>query len=245
MLTWAAERARLVVMAGLAFVVAAGLWTTLATGDLLMRPEIRGRGTIAYATLLFLMWWSMMMAMMLPSAAPAILSYDAIARKQPGGSRLALFALGYAAIWSTFSLAAMLLQIVTRDVFPLSGMMAVTSTSVGGLLLIAAGLYQFSPLKDACLRKCQSPFFYLAHHWQKGTAGAVRMGVAHGIHCLGCCWVLMLLLFYGGVMELYWIVGLALYVSAEKLIPDRVRFGQIAGSALMAWGAWVLLRSLA
>lgn len=243
-LLWAARNERFFVLPALTVVVAGGLWTTLAVGDGLMRPSAPPPDSFAYVVLLFLMWWSMMLAMMLPSAAPAILSYGAIARKLSGPSGLWAFAAGYAAIWTAFSAGAVLLQIVTADVIRLTGMMAVTSRTIGGLLLLAAGLYQLTPLKNACLRHCQSPFFYLAHHWRNGLAGAFRMGLDHGSYCLGCCWMLMLLLFYGGVMELTWIVGLALYVAAEKLIPARFRFDRIAGIVFAVWGASVLWRAL-
>lgn len=226
------------IAAGLAFTVVAGLWTTLSTGELLMLPDVRGWPLLAYGGMLFLMWWSMMMAMMLPTAAPALLTYAGIARKLPGAGSLRFFALGYAVEWSLFSGIAVVLQIATRSLIPLTGMMAVASHVTGGMLLVLAGLYQFTPLKQACLRHCQSPLFYLMHHWRKGDGGAFRMGLAHGLYCVGCCWVLMGLLFYGGVMELTWIVGLALYVAAEKLIPARLRFERAAGIILVAWGIW-------
>ena len=241
---WAARNERILVAAGLVFVVVAGLWATFKTGDWLMRPSAPAEGTASYFVLLFLMWWTMMMAMMLPTAAPAIMSYGAIARKVEKAGPMTAFVLGYAAIWTLFSVGAVILQIVTADIFPLTGMMAVTSKGLGGTLLIAAGIYQFTPLKYACLRHCQSPFFYLAHHWQNGNRGAFRMGLHHGTYCTGCCWVLMLLLFYGGVMELTWIVGLAVYVAAEKLIPPKFHFDRLAGTALIAWGTWVLARAL-
>ena len=119
-------------------------------------------------------------------------------------------------------------------------MMAVNSKLIGGGLLIAAGLYQMSPLKYACLRKCQMPLMYFARNWQRGSLGAFRMGLSHGIFCVGCCWVLMGLLFYGGVMELRWIVGLAFYVAAEKLIPAGNRLSRFTGVILIAWGIWTI-----
>ncbi len=203
-------------------------------------------GGIAYAALLFVMWWAMMLAMMLPSAAAAILSCAAISRKIPGQGAWAVpaFAAGYAAIWTGFSIAAVCLQIVTTRLIPLTGMMAVTSAALGGVLLVAAGLYQLTPLKNACLRQCQTPFMFLARNWRNGLAGAFRMGLSHGIYCMGCCWVLMLLLFYGGVMELTWIAGLAVYVASEKLIPARYHVERVAGIVLMLWGGWVLTGAL-
>ena len=244
----AALNERRVVLAALVFVTALGLWATFHTGDMLMSPASPAPGTIAYAVLLFIMWWTMMLAMMLPSAAPAILTYAALSRKfaQQGAATAppAIFAAGYAAIWTGFSAATVALQMSVEQFVPLTGMMAVISATLGAVLLIAAGLYQLSPLKQACLRKCQTPLMFFAHHWRKGYGGALRMGLSHGLYCLGCCWVLMGLLFYGGVMELRWIVGLALYVAAEKLIPAGARLSRFTGILLIGWGLWTASTSI-
>jgi predicted metal-binding membrane protein len=242
----AALNERRVVLAALAIVTALGLWATFHTGDALMSPASPAPDTLAYVVLLFIMWWTMMLAMMLPSAAPAILTYAALSRRfaQKGAATAppGIFAAGYAAIWTGFSAAAVALQMSVERFVPLTGMMAVTSTALGAALLIAAGLYQLSPLKQACLRKCQTPLMFFAHNWRKGYAGALRMGLSHGFYCLGCCWVLMGLLFYGGVMELRWIVGLALYVAAEKLIPAGARLSRFTGILLIGWGLWTVSR---
>lgn len=239
-----ANHDRLVVLASLATVTGLGLWVTLQVGDAVMRYSLSAPDTIAYGVLLFVMWWTMMMAMMLPSAAPAILTYAAMSRRfaQKGAAQapVAVFVAGYAAVWTLFSLAAVILQFATRPLIPLSMMMALISGVIGGGLLIAAGVYQLTPLKYACLRHCQAPLMFFARAWRKGWGGAFRMGVSHGIYCLGCCWVLMSLLFYGGVMELTWIVGLALYVAIEKLIPAGHRMSQFTGAALVMWGAVTL-----
>lgn len=243
-LLWAAQRDRLIVLAGVALAAALGLWATLHTGDALMLPSAPQPGSAAYVALLFVMWWSMMMAMMLPSAAPAILTFGAMTAKfkEKGAAYapLPVFVAGYGAIWTLFSAAAVSLQILTEELVPLTGMMAVASRSLGGVLLIAAGIYQLTPLKYACLRHCQSPLAFFMRNWRKGASGAFRMGVAHGLYCLGCCWVLMVLLFYGGVMEPAWIVGLAIYVAAEKLIPARSRLAHATGLGLVLWGTWRL-----
>jgi predicted metal-binding membrane protein len=244
LLQHAALNERRIVLAALAIVTALGLWATFRTGEALMSPASPAPGTLAYAVLLFIMWWTMMLAMMLPSAAPAILTYAAVRRKfaEKGAASapLALFVAGYAAIWTAFSVATVALQMSVHELVPLDGMMAVISTALGAALLIAAGLYQLSPLKQSCLRKCQSPLMFIARNWRKGYAGALRMGLSHGLYCLGCCWVLMGLLFYGGVMELRWIVGLALYVAAEKLIPVSARLSRYAGILLIGWGVWTV-----
>ena len=249
MLERIAKHERWLVLAGLAVVTVAGLAITLRTGDSLMMTTPMLMGAFAYALLLFVMWWGMMLAMMLPSAAPAILTYGALSRKysQKGthAAPLGLFVAGYALVWTGFSVIAVALQLLFRDVIALSMMMAMTSGVLGGVLLVAAGLYQFSPLKAACLRKCQSPLIYLGSNWKPGNAGALLMGLQHGVYCLGCCWVLMGLLFYGGVMELRWIVGLALYVAAEKLIPAGNRLSQFTGLLLIGWGGITIYRAMA
>ena len=241
----AALNERRVVLAALVVVTALGLWATFYSGDALMSPASPEPGTLSYTVLLFIMWWTMMLAMMLPSAAPAILTYGALSRRfaQKGAAvaPLPLFVAGYAAIWTGFSAAAVVLQICVQKYVPLTGMMAVISATLGSALLIAAGLYQLSPLKQACLRKCQTPLMFFARNWRKGTGGALRMGLSHGLYCLGCCWVLMGLLFYGGVMELRWIVGLALYVAAEKLIPASTGLSRYLGIFLIGWGLWTVV----
>jgi len=249
LLEYTARNERWIVLTGLVLVAIIGLFATLRLGDMLMMPSAFVGGAIVYPLLLFIMWWTMMMAMMLPSAAPAILTFGALSRKfaEKGApvAPLAWFVAGYAAIWTGFAAAAVTLQLLLSQTIALSMMMAVTSVVVGGGLLVAAGLYQISPLKSACLRKCQSPLMFFARNWQKGYLGALRMGLSHGLYCLGCCWVLMGLLFYGGVMELRWIVGLALYVAAEKLIPAGNRLSRFTGILLIGWGAWTVYRALA
>ena len=241
----AALNERRVVLAALVMVTALGLWATFYSGDALMSPASPAPGTLSYATLLFIMWWTMMLAMMLPSAAPAILTYGALTRKfaQKGAATapLAVFVAGYAAVWTGFSAGAVALQMGVQSFVPLTGMMAVISTNLGAALLIAAGVYQLSPLKQACLRKCQTPLMFFARNWRKGTGGALRMGLSHGLYCLGCCWVLMGLLFYGGVMEPRWIVGLALYVAAEKTIPASTGLSRYLGIVLIGWGLWTVV----
>lgn len=233
---------RLAVAAALAVTVALGLWLTYVLGDQIMMDDSMDMQmtVLPRNALLFLMWWSMMLAMMLPSAAPAILTYGTIARKLQPAHPL-LFTLGYAAVWTAFAAMATLLQIWVASLVPLTGMMAITSKTLGGSLLLVAGIYQLTSLKQSCLTNCQTPLFYLAHHWSGGAAGAFRMGLSHGSYCLGCCWLLMLLLFYGGVMDFRWIVGLALYVAAEKLLPPRFKMDRLGAMALMLWGTGVIL----
>ena len=239
-----AKHERLIVIIALLAIAAAGLFSTLQLGDTLMMPTGWIGGPFVYPLMLFIMWWTMMMAMMLPSAAPAILTFAALRRKFAAKgvpfAPLGVFTSGYALIWTGFSVGAVALHLVLSPLVSMSMMMAITSSTIGGGLLIAAGLYQMSPLKAACLRRCQTPLFFLANNWRSGNGGAFRMGLSHGLYCLGCCWVLMVLLFYGGVMELRWIVGLAIYVAAEKMIPAGNWLSRFSGLLLIAWGVWTI-----
>lgn len=194
--------------------------------------------------LMFLMWAVMMVGMMVPSAAPMTLVYAAVARKaERQGSGVApafVFVAGYVAVWTLFSLGATLAQWGLEHLALLSPMLVATSPVLGGGLLLAAGVYQLTPAKDACLRHCRAPAHFFAQHWRPGTAGAFRLGLAHGAFCLGCCWLLMGLLFFGGVMNLLWIAAIALFVLLEKVLPFGVRAGRIAGVGLVALGAAVV-----
>ena len=247
------ERDRRVVIVGLATVmVAAWTYTLAGIGMPMSAFEMTAGGgamaraawSPAYAVAVFFMWWIMMIAMMLPSAGPTILLYAAVNRKSAARGRpgvpAGVFAVGYLTAWAGFSGAAAGLHWALERAALLSPMMATASVLVGGGLLIAAGLYQLTPLKHACLRHCRAPIQFLTTRWRPGRTGAFRMGLEHGAFCLGCCWVLMVLLFYGGVMNLYWIAGLALFVLVEKLAPigHWLSFGAAGG--LIAWGGWVL-----
>ena len=193
--------------------------------------------TPGYAVLMFFAWWIMMMAMMLPSATPMILLFAMVNRKQrdkgapyvPTG----LFAASYVLVWGAFSLVTVSAQWGMERSGLLSSTMASTSVLLGAGLLIAAGIYQLTPLKHACLRHCRSPIAFITQHWRPGDLGALRMGIAHGAFCTGCCWFLMVLLFYGGAMNLYWVVGLALFVLLEKTIPAGHWLSRIAGVLLI------------
>jgi len=122
----------------------------------------------------------------------------------------------------------------------LSPMLVATNTTLGGVLLLAAGVYQLTPIKHACLRHCRSPLAFLSAHWRQGARGALRMGLLHGAFCVGCCWFLMGLMFFGGVMNLYWMGGLALFVLCEKTVPAGHWLGCATGAALLVWGAGML-----
>jgi predicted metal-binding membrane protein len=210
--------------------------------QMMMTPAV---WDIGYAGLMFFMWWVMMIAMMLPSAAPVVLLFAAMSRKQKEKGNpfvpSSLFASAYLIAWAGFSVVAVGLQWGLERLGLLSPMLVTASAALGGTLLLAAGIYQLTPLKRACLRHCRSPLQFILTHWRSGTGGAFRMGIEHGAYCVGCCWFLMGLLFFGGVMNLYWIVGLAVFVLLEKVIPMGHWLGKLVGIALMAWGAAVLV----
>ncbi len=193
------------------------------------------------AWLMFLMWAVMMVAMMLPSASPMILLYQRIAHQKMSRPRLAvsLFTSGYLLIWTGFSAAATALQWALRETGLVSDMMVSSSGLLSGTLLIAAGLYQLSDWKETCLEQCQAPFTFIMQHWRGGLAGALKMGLQHGAFCLGCCWLLMTLLFVGGVMNLLWIALLALFVLVEKLLPG-IWLARVTALVLVVAGGWQL-----
>lgn len=223
------RRQRGVTLAGL-LVVTALAWAWLASGA--------GMGmamawTVERIFLTLSMWWVMMIAMMVPAAAPVVLLY---ARAAPQPHSLAFLA-GYLLCWLAFSIAAVALQFALEEAGRLTPMgMALSSPWFAGGLLIAAGLYQFSPLKSTCLAHCRSPVRWLSSHYRPGAGGALRMGLSHGAFCVGCCWLLMLLLFVVGVMNLAWVAALTLVVAAEKLLPGGAWIARISGVAMIGWG---------
>ena len=200
---------------------------------------------VPHVLLLWAMWTVMMAGMMLPSASPFVLLYGASARKSTHGSaarQVYALAAGYLLVWTVFSLGATVLQRGFAVLRLVSPMMEVTSSWVAATLLLLAGAYQLTPIKDACLRTCQSPLGFLMSHWRNGWRGALVMGVEHGVYCVGCCWALMLLLFAGGVMNLAVIAALTALVAFEKLAPLGLHTARITGVLLMAAGLWMLVR---
>jgi predicted metal-binding membrane protein len=194
------------------------------------------------------MWWTMMVAMMTPSAAPLLLLYGRVLRQhgtapaRPAYIAPFFVAAGYLAAWLGFSVAAASAQqLLTASGF-LSGMMLWSkSAALSATVLAAAGIYQLSPLKHACLARCRAPVEFLTRYWRPGRLGALRLGLVHGAWCVGCCWVLMALLFVGGLMNLAWIAVLTLLVLVEKLSPVGPLVGKAAGVLLLAWAAATLL----
>jgi len=190
--------------------------------------------------LLFVMWVVMMVAMMVPSATPMVLAFLTVNKSRSANNRplvpVGIFLLGYLAVWTAYSATATLAEWGLHQATLLSTTMSATSQVLNSALLIAAGLFQLTPLKQSCLKHCRSPLSFLMSEWRDGAKGAFLMGVRHGAYCTGCCWILMALLFVAGVMNLFWIALLALVVMAEKVLPKGEILGYITGVALIAAG---------
>ncbi len=246
----ALRRDRLVVVLALAAltILSLGYVVSLTRMDM---SGMMGPGFVPWSASHFLfmfgMWAVMMIGMMTPSVAPMVLLHAALARRSAAGSHplasTGWFAAGYLLAWTVFALLATALQWGLEAAALVAPMMAGTSRRIGGAMLIAAGVYQWLPLKDACLTQCQAPLAFVQRHggFQASASGAMRLGLRHGVYCIGCCWVLMLLLFAFGVMNLLWIAGLMAFVLLEKLLPARLNFARLAGAAVIAAGVWMML----
>jgi predicted metal-binding membrane protein len=192
---------------------------------------------------LFVMWVVMMVGMMLPSAAPMILLVAGTHRRQGGPyaqTRTAAFAGGYLVAWIEFSLAAALAQAALHAGALMSPLMATQSARVSGAIFLAAGIYQWLPLKHACLAHCRSPMHFVSEHWREGISGAFTLGLQHGLFCIGCCWVLMALLFAAGVMNLVWVAAIGGLVLVEKILKHGPVAGRIAGALFVVWALYLL-----
>ena len=248
------RRDRAIVTVGLVGVAALG-WAYLLyvardmsdmSADIAM-PSTEAWGMVDLA-LLFVMWVVMMLAMMVPSASPLILMVASINRKRrerddplvPTG----LFLAGYLLAWTAYSAVATGAQWGLHATSLLSPAMVSTSPVLGGILLLTAGIFQFTSLKHACLSHCRSPVGFVLGHWREGRGGALRMGLKHGLFCVGCCWVLMALLFVAGVMNLLWVAVISLFVLAEKVLAKGELVGRLGGAALLTAGVAVLIAAV-
>ncbi len=251
---------RIVAFSVALIVLLAGAYTFLGVGMTMTAPEMtrmarpignpmematRPVGTAQYVLLVFGMWWIMMIAMMTPSAAPVLLLFTALKRMGSEREKAVLFSwlflCGYLLAWATFSALATGFQFAADQWGVTSGsMMTVKSRTLSALIFLGAGVYQLSAVKQSCLRHCQSPAQFLARHRRPGASGALIMGARHGAYCLGCCWALMALLFVGGIMNLYWIVGIAVYVFVEKVVKIGPILVRSTGVGLILFGAYLL-----
>jgi predicted metal-binding membrane protein len=214
-----------------------------------MMPSIAPWTATEFA-FVFAMWAVMMIGMMMPSATPMILIYARLGRQAAREGKplpaSAYFAAGYLVTWIGFALAATMAQWAMERSHLLTPTMEGASDIFSGAVLIAAGFYQWTPLKDICLRQCQAPWIFIERHggFRSDIAGALALGIRHGGYCIGCCWVLMALLFVGGVMNVLWIAAITILVLAEKLIPAGRTVSRTAGSALLAGGLWLIAQAL-
>ena len=229
-----AARGRAVTLAALGL-LAALAWAYLLSGAAMTSSTVPA--AIA-------MWFVMMVAMMIPAAAPTILLYARVHRRSsPSAPPTSAFLAGYLACWLGFSIVAAMLQAALQhggQMVPMLGMLRTPAS--GAIVLIAAGLYQWTPAKDACLAECRAPGAFLARHFRPGAAGAFRLGLIHGAYCVGCCWLLMALLFVAGVMNLALIAALTMLVAAEKLLPYGRMLARFGGALLTVAGVALLLR---
>lgn len=220
----------------------------IPAGQGLMMPADAPWQPIEFAYVV-VMWVVMMIGMMTPSVAPMILLYARIGRQAAETAKpfaaSAWFAAGYLLAWTAFSLAATAAQWALQRAALLTPMMESASNILGGVALIVAGLYQWTPLKDACLAYCQAPLTFIMRHggFRREPAGALALGARHGIYCIGCCWALMALLFVFGIMNLIWIAALAILVLLEKALPFGRIVARLAGVAFIAAGAWLLTQN--
>lgn len=240
------RRDRLVVAVGLATLTVLA-WFYVLEMSRMMSPHIRMTmpmaGGAPKLSWLVPMWIVMMVAMMVPSAAPTILLFANVARRRreqgvPTASA-GIFTLGYLLVWAFYATTAAALQAVLHRAALVSPAMVSASPWLGGALLIGAGLYQGLPIKEACLSQCRSPLGFLSSEWREGRLGALTMGARHGTFCVGCCGLLMALLFVAGVMNLLWVAAIAIFVLVEKLAPGGPRLGRYTGLLLIAWGLGV------
>jgi predicted metal-binding membrane protein len=253
------KRDRAVVIAGLASIITlawaymfflAGNMSGSMAGNMGMEMAMPDMRVWVFTDfmLMFFMWSVMMVAMMTPSASPMVLMFSKFNRQQHKQQapfiKTGLFLSGYLIVWVGYSVLATAVQWGLHSMALLSPMMVSTSPIFGGVLLIGAGIFQFTPLKHACLSHCRTPLGFLMNEWQEGNQGALRMGLQHGNYCVGCCWLIMALLFVAGVMNLLWVATLTAYVLLEKIIPQGHWVSRAIGLLIIGWGVQMVIFSI-
>jgi predicted metal-binding membrane protein len=223
-----------------------GSGMSMRAGDVVMTHVMSW--SVVDFVMTFLMWVVMMVAMMVPAAGPMVLIFANVNRKRQEQQRpfvpTMVFLSGYLVVWWGFALLATLIQWGLHQASLLSSMMGNITPVLGGTLLIAAGVFQWTPFKYACLKHCRTPIGFMMAHWQEGRRGALGMGMHHGVFCLGCCWFLMGLMFVAGVMNLVWMAGIAAYILLEKVVPQSAWSNVVtwgAGLGMVGWGTWMIL----
>jgi len=227
-----------------AYTIYLGIQNTSMAGGGMAMPVTRMWTALDFLFML-VMWAIMMFAMMLPSVTPTVMIFGRVREKREAAGRAfastGAFVTGYLMAWIGFSVLATVANWLLHISGSMSSMMGNVAPEIGGVLLIAAGAFQWTRLKNACLDHCRSPMSYLMQHWREGNSGAVLMGMHHGVYCLGCCWILMLLLFVLGVMNLPWVAVLTIVVLAEKTLPRGEILSRGLGILLVTWGAWLIV----
>jgi predicted metal-binding membrane protein len=243
-------RERAFVLSGL-FAITALSWAYLwylARDPMAMCMVNMNPWSAADLSALFAMWAVMMVGMMVPSALPMILAFAGVNRSRRAKSlsyvSTSTFVLGYVAAWIGFSIAATLAQEALHSGALVSSMGISSSRIFGGIVLMATGIFQWTPLKNACLRHCRSPIGFLLNDWRDGSGGAFQMGLRLGAYCVGCCWLLMGLLFVAGVMNLWWVAAITAFVLVEKVAPAGLWIARVSGTSMIVWGGWMLLAAV-
>jgi len=239
------DRDRAILLGGAAAVTGVAWWYLIRVAG---RMQSHAHTTIDTGAL-FAMWAVMMLAMMLPSTLPFVFTFSAEQSRRRATQMTviptAFFVAGYFILWIVFSGACALLQQALHGLALLSPMMSATSSAFSGAVLVAAGVYQWTPMKNACLRHCRSPLTFLLSDWREGAVGAFRMGADHGLFCIGCCWMLMMLPFAAGVMNLSWMAGITVLLLVEKAAPGGQWMGRICGALLALGGACIIIFRIA
>ena len=199
---------------------------------MMMRPSAVG----PYLGATALMWVVMMIAMMVPAVMPMLIVFRGLNRGPSSGADPLLFALGYLLAWTSFSIVAALVQWLLHGAGWLGGSLLSLRPLAASAILVGAGLYQLTPLKNSCLEKCRSPMGYFLANWRDGRLGAIAMGLHHGWFCIGCCWVLMLIMFVGGAMNVMTMALLTVFIVAERVLPAGPWVARIPGLLLIGWG---------
>jgi len=236
----------LLVLVGLAAISWLYLYLQMSPMDEMAMPVAFSRWTAADFALNVAIWWVMMPGMMLPSAAPMILTFATVnRRKRTRGQPFvptAVFTTGYLIAWGLFGIAATVADWGLEQTALMSPMTQRLSPALGAAVVIVAGVYQLTPFKYVCLTNCRSPVDFVLNHWRDGAVGALRMGFEHGLYCLGCCWFLMALLFAAGTMSLLWMAAITAFVLAEKLFPAGRWIARVSGLVMIAFGLYLLSR---
>jgi predicted metal-binding membrane protein len=208
-------------------------------------PAMFAPWTVTDFALNLAIWWVMMPGMMLPSATPMILTFATVnRRKRERGQPFVptmVFTAGYLVAWGLFGVFATLADWAIERAALISPMTGRLTPMLGAVVVIAAGIYQLTPLKSVCLRHCRSPFDFVLNHWRDGASGALRMGLEHGLYCLGCCWLLMALMFAAGIMSLLCMAVIAVFILLEKLLPAGTWLARAGGLAMLGFGVYLLV----